>query len=161
MDVNRAFPSNKRRRISVVFPRKDPFELPSTENFHTIRRMTTPAIVEALLEKDESFLFAELGTSIRPVRLAATAPDKKTLEASGRRWYEQKKAELTKLICMNERLRQFASDPQISNRTQIVSLVIDILVSSASGIPVATLTALILKEGLQSFCRGCYEQTSI
>lgn len=106
---------------------------------------------ELLLAATDDELLAELGASLAP-RSAFPKPRKALIElAVG--WLAANSSRLAEAICRTERIRDLASqDPQAHERAVLAAAVSDVLLHECSGLPVATIAVLVVRQGLHAMC---------
>lgn len=67
----------------------------------------------------------------------------------GKEWFKENQEKIQNILCTEEKLELL--NPNTNNK-QLIYLVMDTLSSISMNIPVLTLSALIVKIGLQKFC---------
>lgn len=105
-------------------------------------------------EKTEDDLLLELAmqlTASGEIRYSGPMNDESRRERA-RRWMNGVVTSLKGSICGDPRVIAYLQDPTTQNRFDIAAVVVDILSSSATNVPVGTLALLIVKGRLHTLC---------
>jgi hypothetical protein len=105
-----------------------------------------------LEHRDPSDLETEFGQSIGTLS-PGEAPEKAT-----RTWLNNRRDELQQLICVDCAYCDFISKNKNAKFVEIVAALSDVLAGVFGGVPVNTLAALLLRQGLDDFC-DCESRT--
>lgn len=105
-------------------------------------------------EKTDDQLFLQLADELiaaGEIRLSGPADDVNKRERA-KRWLDKLLSELKNSICLNPMVVAYIQDPKSQNDFDIAGVIVDCLTAAQIGIPVGTLTVLIVKGRLQSMC---------
>ena len=98
--------------------------------------------INNLLKLSEEELYKQLGDALPATRSFGNLTDK------GKRWIKNNKTNLAELIC--PKYKNLKRKTEVETITEIAATLGDVL---AGGIPVFIVAALIVKLGLNSFCK--------
>ncbi len=104
-----------------------------------------------VLDLDKSALLAELGLSLAGP-LAAPMPKHEAIRRA-KAWLTEQKSILESRVCTSQRIQELANTKNsLSNRSVLVIAVADLLMTIIGNLPVITVAALLVREGLTSIC---------
>ncbi|MCX7257949.1 MAG: hypothetical protein NTZ64_14855 [Polaromonas sp.] len=86
------------------------------------------------------------------LRFSRPVPDEGKRERAAR-WLDGLLSELKLSICAEPRVVGYLQDPGIQNKVEIAAVVMDCLVAAGVGVPLGTLSVLVVKGRLQELCR--------
>jgi hypothetical protein len=115
--------------------------------------------IAKLLDDSEEQLYIKLGIYLIQKEegyIAVAEPPKSISYNKGVTWFEQNRSDLQKQICQSDLIRIYREDPSIERKIFIITGIADLIAPFAGGIGAFTIAALILKEGLASFCKSYF-----
>jgi hypothetical protein len=109
--------------------------------------------IESLLLLEIEDLYVELGKDLsrKSMGMSGSSPEKNRL--LGKNWFSSQHDKLSSSICKNDQIQLLLSNDRVVDSLELTSLIADILSSQYIGIPVFTLSALIVKTGLGYLCK--------
>jgi len=108
---------------------------------------------EEVLTKTTEELLEAIGKDITKGR-SVVPLSKKALVDIGRSWFQQNYLKISNHVCNNERIRKLYKDKNIRRRTMLIVALGDLLMGIISGVSPITVSALLMKEGLETVCRN-------
>lgn len=104
-----------------------------------------------VLDLDDKALLAELGASLAGP-LAAPMPKHEAIRRA-KAWLKDKRADLVSTVCTSRRIQELCNtEDSLSNRSTLVLAVADLVMTVIGNLPVLTVAALLVREGLNSIC---------
>ena len=114
--------------------------------------------IDEVVKMSDTELLAELGEAtcsdvgLFPLPLKAAAK-------AGREWFDQNREQLRTHVCADPKVRlYFSNESAIRRRTVLVLAIADTITASFGGVPVTIIGELIMREGLEAFCKSCWEK---
>ena len=104
-----------------------------------------------LIELSEDELFGILGLEFIEENESNILPDKR-IKAYAKTWYHRNKILIQDKICQNPQIIKLISFEKGELKVELFAAIIDLIVSMKIGVSPATLSAIILKQGLNNFC---------
>jgi len=104
------------------------------------------------LEKSCDDLYIDLGRDLFSSQKGALPLPIKRYKEAAKQWYIDNHAQLKKKICSDERVINYINDAKSKNRVLLGSAILDLISSIVTGVSPVTVTALIVNEGIESFC---------
>jgi hypothetical protein len=113
--------------------------------------MSQDQSLELLFEMNDEELFASLGRELQKKSLGAyTTPDKE--KKKGKDWFNDQKNKLAEIICPNDSIKVFFESKAAERRLELATAIAEILSTSLIGLPILTISVLIVKNGLHELC---------
>ena len=104
-----------------------------------------------VLDLDENSLLAELGASLVGP-LAAPMPRHEAIRRA-KTWLNDRRSSLASVICTSQRIKELCDTTNsLSNRPALILAVADLLMTVIGTLPVLTVAALLVREGLTAVC---------
>jgi hypothetical protein len=116
-------------------------------------RMTVSDL-ERLLESDENILLQYVSEATSPQSLQARQPTDTEREASGRDWIRRNTDSLRKAICSSLFVRTYLASRRMQDRVMLAAVIADLVSSLITGIGAVAVAVLIVREGLDSYCKA-------
>lgn len=108
-----------------------------------------------LLSLDKDDLYSSLGNEILGISIGTTPQPKENLISLAKAWLESKRSQLSETICNSASVIALISketEDVAQRRLMLASAIVDLIAQIIHGLSVTTVAALIVIEGLETFC---------
>lgn len=110
--------------------------------------------LNTLLKLDEDQLLEELGGVLaKQQSLGLSAPNSKRKREIGRTWLKSRSSKFSELICQDQRVKILMKSETADRRIELAAVVADLLAASFTSLPIFTVTALLIKNGIHELCK--------
>ncbi|MCF0049536.1 hypothetical protein LXM25_05695 [Dyadobacter sp. LJ53] len=104
------------------------------------------------LELSEQDRFIVLGLS---VHVGIGGSNDNLLREEGKRWFQEKLNKWQKILCANEKVSQLCASLDV-NEIQLCLAIVDIIIDQCQMVPVAVVSAQIVKTGINNICNDLW-----
>jgi hypothetical protein len=111
--------------------------------------------IERLLARDEAELLEEIGSILAGKPILPPSPAE--IRRAAAVWLMAKRAAFADVICSNQEIRKrFEDGSKSGRRLEVAAAVADAIVGLCGVVPPATVSVLLVREGLQALCASCW-----
>ena len=108
--------------------------------------------ITSFLGQSEDELYEQLGKELQKGNFGATGDTPEDNREFGKNWLSNKRKELAELICNDPMIGKLRNSKRSEDIAQLFTVIIDLISTIISGYPAATVSMLIIKEGLHHLC---------
>lgn len=112
----------------------------------------TLEVVQASIRQADAELYRQLARSDMSVTLGSSETDDEQTEKLGRAIFSEYMEKLKPTLCSNDVVKRAKNRDATINEVDIITAVIDTVLTTLGAVPVLVLTSLIIKYGLDKIC---------
>ena len=113
----------------------------------------------AIKEKLETFiedLYVDLGQEVAPATIGPLG--RINLKHLAHVWLEERRGQIAQLICGEKSVKEWIRRPDnLEGRLRLACAISDLILSICGGVSVATVSAIIVTEGVERLCKERWE----
>ena len=110
--------------------------------------------IEFLLNQKDSDLYRQIGDEILSISVGIRPPTELEKEQEGRLWFSENRDTLKELICKSNTVTIYLQSERSQERVLTVASTADLISGLLTGISAFSVSILIVREGLMTFCKN-------
>lgn len=115
--------------------------------------MTDLEKIDKMILMSRGELFYDIGSACAETMFGVDDMKEDEFVSAGESWYLSNIKFIKQKICSHNLVINYSANVSENNRAQIALLVLDVVAQKWTSLPAFSITALILKEGINVFCK--------